>query len=325
MMSQRLFLYCLVLLFSVISSLGLISGCRSKNLEISAPSVEQNKGQLSVYVTSYPLKYFTERIAGNTIMVNYLVPDGIDPALWQPKSTDIAQMHMGDLIFINGASYEKWLEQVSLADSKLINTSAGFQDQYIKTQEAFIHAHGPEGEHAHTQIASMTWLNLEFAIAQANIIRSTLTDVLPNLSKTFEENFTVLKHDLQRLDKQLKTITAANPELPLIASQPIYDYLAQRYGLNLQSLSWQPDKVPDEVQWEQLKKRLKEHPAQSMIWEEQPNAETVTKLKSLGIESLVFDPLDKTPQNSDFIEAMQRNIQNLKQLHEKRRSSKVSF
>ena len=152
----------------------MITGCQKKP-EFSAPPVEQNLSQFSVYVTSYPLKYFTERIAGNTIRIHYLVPNDIDPTVWQPTSSDIVQMQMGDLIFINGANYEPWLRNVSLAESKLINTSAVVQDQYIKTQDAFTHSHGPEGEHAHTGTATMTWLNLEIAIAQANTIRQALT------------------------------------------------------------------------------------------------------------------------------------------------------
>ena len=117
------------------------------------------------------------------------------------------------------------------------------------------------------------------------------------------------------LDKELQAVIEINPELPLIAAHPVYDYFAQRYALNLKSLSWESDKVPDEVQWEKFKNLLEQHPAQWMIWEDQPNAKTVAKLQSLGIESIILNPLDHIAKNGDFIEIMQKNIQILNRVY----------
>ncbi len=44
-----------------------------------------------------------------------------------------------------------------------------------------------------------------------------------------------------------------------MASHPVYYYLSQRYGLNLKSVLWEPDVVPDEVQWQELEKILETH------------------------------------------------------------------
>lgn len=280
-----------------------------------ATTAKQTQDTLTVYATNYPLKYFAERIAGNTVTVKYLIPDNIDPAFWQPKPADITQMQKGNLIFINGATYEKWLVTTSLPESKLIDTSASFQNGYIKIKNAVTHSHGPTGKHSHTGTAFTTWLNFEHAIAQADAVRAALTKARPELADTFQTNFKALKQDLQTLDEQLKSTTATNPNIPLVASHPVYDYLAQRYSLNLKSVLWEPDEVPNEVQWQELKNLLKKHPAQWMLWEGTPDPKTVAQLNKMGIESIVLSPAGNTPETGDFMMVMKQNIQNLKQIY----------
>ncbi|MEB3161342.1 MAG: metal ABC transporter substrate-binding protein [Synechocystis sp.] len=280
------------------------------SLETSSPTADQ--ATPVVYVTNYPLQYFAERIVGNTIKINYLVPPNIDPAFWQPTSQDIAQMQAGDLIFVNGATYEKWLNTVSLSEAKLVNTSVSFQDRYIAAPSGSVHRHGPEGEHQHTGTAFTTWLDFKQAIAQADAIRGALTKLRPDLAETFQGNFETLKQDLEAFDQQLLDITANKHQIPLLASHPVYQYFARAYGLNLKSLHWEPDDVPTEVQWQELQKLLQSHPAQWIIWEDTPNPETVAQLKQLNINSLVFNPLGNQSDPEDFISLMNQNLSSLK-------------
>jgi zinc transport system substrate-binding protein len=49
-----------------------------------------------------------------------------------------------------------------------------------------------------------------------------------------------------------------------------------------------------------------------MIWEGEPVQASVDKLKTLGIDSLVFDPCGNVPQQGDFLTIMRQNVENLK-------------
>ncbi len=49
-----------------------------------------------------------------------------------------------------------------------------------------------------------------------------------------------------------------------------------------------------------------------MIWEKQPLSEAVTRLDSVGIGVLVFDPCAGRPEQGDFLSVMQQNIRNMK-------------
>jgi zinc transport system substrate-binding protein len=93
----------------------------------------------------------------------------------------------------------------------------------------------------------------------------------------------------------------------------VYQYFATRYSLNLQSVLWEPEVMPEDDQWNTLQAVLAKHPAKWMIWEGEPMAASVEKLQTLGVQSLVFDPCGNTPEQGDFLSVMQQNIVNLRQ------------
>ena len=128
-----------------------------------------------VYVTNYPLKYFAERIGGEQVEVHFPAPPDEDPAYWMPDPETISKYQQADLILLNGAGYEKWVDAVSLPKSKLCHTSAEFASDYIALEDAGTHSHGPEGEHAHGGTAFTTWLDPTLAVKQADAIRASLS------------------------------------------------------------------------------------------------------------------------------------------------------
>ena len=275
---------------------------------------ETNESKFVVYVTNYPLKYFAETIGGDAITVKYLIPSDIDPAFWTPEPSDIAEMQAGELIFINGATYEKWLQAVSLPSSKVVDTSSVFSERYLTIEETTTHSHGPSGEHSHKGTAFTTWINFKLAIEQAATIRDALSERLPQQRAVFDANFTALEKKLTALDQQIEAIVTASEKnnQPLLASHPVYDYFSDRYDLNLKSVLWEPETVPEQQQWDELKQILATHPAKWMIWEGEPNSESVQRLKELGVESIVFYPAGNTPENGNFLEVMQTNADKLK-------------
>ena len=121
------------------------------------------------------------------------------------------------------------------------------------------------------------------------------------------------KRDLLALDERLAAIAAGQHAQPLLASHPVYQYFARRYGLNLQSVLWEPDVMPEAEQWEALQSILPGHAAAWMLWEGDPLPDSVAKLEALGIKSLVFDPCGNTPEQGDFLSVMQQNAARLRQ------------
>ena len=136
-------------------------------------------GKPQVFTVNYPLAYFANRIGGELIAVHFPEING-DPAFWKPKAKDVHAFQGADLILINGATYANWTTKVSLPESRIVNTSAGFRDRFIEVKEDLTHKHGQDGGHSHTGTAFTTWLDLKQAEQQATTIRDTLIKLLPN-------------------------------------------------------------------------------------------------------------------------------------------------
>ena len=268
----------------------------------------------TVQVTNYPLAYFAQRIAGDRIHLEFLPPGEIDPAFWEPTDADLAKLQEADLILANGATYEKWRAHVSVPDELFVETAAPFASQFIEIKDVTTHSHGKEGAHSHSGTAFTTWLDLDQARQQAAATLQALSRLLPEAKESLETSAQALYADLDQLDRDLSAAAKALGNRPLVASHPVYHYLARRYGLNLQSVLWEPDVVPDEAAIQELQGILAKHPAQAMIWEGDPAPASVAKLQALGIKSIVFDPCGNRPETGDWLSVMQGNVANLRGL-----------
>ncbi|MEM7560505.1 MAG: metal ABC transporter substrate-binding protein, partial [Planctomycetota bacterium] len=166
-----------------------------------------------------------------------------------------------------------------------------------------------EGEHSHEGIAFTPWLDFEIAKAQASAIHQALKKLLPDQTETLEKRFQKLSDKLEHLHQELQLLDAK--QHPLFASHPVYQYLAKRYGLNIQSVQWEPDAMPNAAAWKQLEALLKQHSAKVMLWEASPLPQVQERLEKLGLRCVVFSPLGNAPADGDFISVMEKNIKQL--------------
>lgn len=295
---------------AILACVSLIVSCKQAGETPAMPF--GNKGLLKVAVANYPLAYFVERIGGTEVNVIYRTPADIDPAFWEPTANDIADFQDADLILMNGASYSKWADKVSLSASKVVDTSVTFGDQLIEIKDVKTHSHGKQGEHSHDGIAFTTWIDFNQALQQADVIREALQKLRPAQVELFALNFDLLKHDILGLDNAMKEAGQKLSGQPVMASHPIYQYWARRYQINLQSVLWEPDSVPTGEQMNDLKGILANHAAKWFVWEGEPVEESVKQIKALGLTSVVFDPCANTPARGNWLSVMSDNLARLK-------------
>lgn len=301
--------------------LALLASCKPTGSE-AAPTAGKHAASArpQVYVANYPLHYFATYLAGDLVEVHFPATPGEDPAFWQPDDATIAKYQAADLILMNGASYSKWVETTTLPDEKVVNTSTSFSDHFIEIKDALTHSHGPGGEHSHSGTAFTTWLDFTQAIQQA---QETAKAIEPLVAKDktgeIQNRLKELTEVLQSLDNRLLNLGQLMNGEPLIASHPVYQYLARRYRLGLHSVHWEPETVPDDKAMDELKALLQKHPAKWMIWEDTPAPESVEKLKALGLGSVVFNTCGRAPEKGDFLTVMKANVKALEEAFQKAR------
>ena len=222
----------------------------------------------------------------------------------------ILKFQQADLIILNGAGYAKWTRKTSLPLLRTVDTSRSFTSDFIKTTSAVTHSHGPSGDHSHGGTAFTTWLDFSLAAQQAEAIYQALLRKRPSSQEYFTKNLEALKKDLLQLDDQMLDLSRKKPNLPLIASHPIYQYMAKRYTLNLKMVMWEPDVYPEKEDWKHFEGIVKDEDIQWMVWEGQPLTESENRLEDMGIKSVVFSPCFAKPQQGDFLSVMQQNVHN---------------
>ncbi|MCG8409514.1 MAG: zinc ABC transporter substrate-binding protein [Phycisphaerales bacterium] len=291
----------------------LMLGCESKQPEKPSAPVKKIP---TVYTTFYPTTYFAKRIGGNRIEVVCPCPEDADPAQWMPDEKTIKAYQQADLIVINGASFEKWVEKVTLPESRLVNTAKPLQKEFIILHDIVTHAHGPEGEHSHEGVDGHTWLDPINAKIQATEIMNALIRICGDDKETFQRGFAELAKDLDALDARYRKVSKTMKGRHLMSSHPAYNYLARRYGWRQEYYHLDPEVMPDEQTLRRMRESARAHSTRFMLWEAQPAAMVADKIGELGLRHLLFLPCevmgaDEIESGRDYLSMMNENLDRL--------------
>ena len=291
---------------------GMLSGCSPQHKTAASP---ENTRRVVVYTVNYPLMYFAARIGGDDVDAFFPAPPDEDPAFWSPDAATVSAYQKADLILLNGANYARWIHKVTLPESRFVHTTKAVQESYIAIEEGITHSHGPGDTHSHDKTAITTWLDPEIAIAQAAAILQALIEVRPGRQDEFVQNYAAVKSDLMALDEKFEQATHDASREPVLFSHPVYQYSQRKYELHGESVHWEPDVLPPDEDWAQLRTLLETHPARWMIWEGQPIEDSVKQLLELGIQSVVFNPCGNRPDEGDWLQVMHDNAEQLAQVY----------
>lgn len=287
-----------------------VVGC-SKKPDPNPAADPMQPAQTSIYAVNYPLSYFAERIAPADVRVVFPVPREIDPAFWKPSADAVREYQAASLILLNGAGYARWTSYATLPQAQIVVTADGCRDTYLRTERSVRHQHGPEGTHAHSDLAFTTWLDLRLAVCQASHIRDALIERMPTAKDSVSAGFETLARDLLDLDERLRNLGQALGNQPLLASHPVYQYFADAYGISIQSLHLEPDRELSDDDWKEVDAMLERERANWMLWEAPPLAATEARLRERGVTTVVVDPAGQSPSEGDFISVMRANVARL--------------
>ncbi len=285
-------------------------GCSRKATPEAAPD-SRHADSSAIYTVNYPLSYFAERMVPAGVQVVLPLPEGIDPAFWKPPAEAVREYQRASLILLNGAGYARWTRYATLPQTRIVVTAEGCRDQFLPSEEVGQHQHGPEGTHAHRGLAFTTWLDLRLAVCQAGRIRDALVERWPEEKMRISDKFESLERDLLDLDERMRQVGKVLGDQPLLASHPVYAYLADAYGLSIESLHLEPDQVPNDDDWKEIDTLLNQHRAQWMLWEAPPLEATEAGLVARGLTPVVFEPAAQKPSEGDFMTVMKANIDRL--------------
>ena len=320
--------YCLAALLILVSV-----GCGRESSNSNGLVSKAYSTQLSnrIFAVSYPLQFLTQQIAGEEIEVLVPFGDSDDPRKFRPTREMIEAMQESDLVVANGiaARYAKWLNSVSIPESKIISTAThglALRDYIQVKGESIVHSHGPEGEHSHPVMAAFTWLDPALAKKQSNYIAKHLRKTYPAHVDRFDQNLSQLQGRLDELEsamEQLRELSPENSSIVLTAGSQ-FEFFARAAGFSTEPLSGfknklQIDKellaaVKTQLQ-EKFENKLGEPSGEGekkklvLIDQRLQLTEGLSRIfLSYGIQPVTIDTLDHCSATGDYISTMKSNI-----------------
>ena len=162
----------------------------------------------------------TRNIAADRLTVKSLLPAGMDPHAYQPVPQDAARISNSQVLVINGAGYERFLES-------LLENAQG-QRQIIEASVGLSAATGAAAD-------PHLWVDPTHVIVYAENISTGLAAFDPAGAAAYESNVAVYISQLEALDAWISEQVALIPpgRRLLVTNHEALGYFAQRYGFTI--------------------------------------------------------------------------------------------
>jgi zinc transport system substrate-binding protein len=292
---------------------------------LSACGADQNKssdeeGTLTIYTTVFPLTDFTKRIGGEDVIVNSVYPPGADAHTFEPTPRDMTEIASADAFIYTGigveafvSSAKKTLEKENVA---LIEAGSGIE---FMNMEDDTHHHDDEEDHQHGDIDPHIWLDPVYSIQIAENIKNALTELNPSSKDVYEENFNVLKEQLEELNTEFMKVANSAKRKEILVAHSAYGYWEARYGIKQISITgFSPSNEPSQKELKNIIESVKEQNLEYILFEQNISskiAETVQKetgTKSLALHNLEALTQQEIDDNKDYFSLMTQNLNTLK-------------
>lgn len=183
--------------------------------------------QPQIVATTLPIYEFTSTIcSGTNLQVGQLITENV--SCLHDYTLKVSQMRMiesAEVIVINGAGLEDFLEDPLATSQQTIDSSTG-----CHTHDADHHAH--EHDHIHTEDPHI-WLSPENAKVMASNICIGLSDTYPEYADIFAANLSDIIADLDALQAYGEDVLRDLPCRELITFHDGFAYFAESFDLTI--------------------------------------------------------------------------------------------
>lgn len=218
----------------VVVGLAALAGCAAPTSSPVAPVAGQPG--IKVLAVETFLADIAQNVAGDRLTVAALIPIGVDPHAFEPTPQDVARIAESQVLIVNGAGFEGWLESVlKNAGGKRMVIEASRGLAMREPEEAGM-AHAGEGEADHPHEGDPHfWLDPVLAIRYVENIRDGLSAADPAGKETYAANAAAYIAQLNELHHWILAQVATIPpeRRLLVTNHESFGYFADRYGFTI--------------------------------------------------------------------------------------------
>ena len=188
--------------------------------------------KINVVTTVAPITSIVANIGGDKIELTGIIPEGINSHTFEPIPSDSKLLSSADLIIINGLDLETPTVKLAQANLKPGASIYSLGDKTIKETE-YIYDFSFPKEQGHPN--PHLWLNPEYALRYATLVRDELVRRDPINKSVYEQNAAQFLKKLEVLDQAIKEAIQTIPQnnRRLLTYHDSWPYFARRYGFQV--------------------------------------------------------------------------------------------
>jgi zinc transport system substrate-binding protein len=275
-----------ILISSLLLSLLLVMASCSKP--------EKKQASPTVLVSIPPYAYFVEKIAGDTLSIQTLVPAGANPHHYEPSPKQIQQARASALWVAVGEPAEQKMALVM----KEQNPQIAILD--LSTQLPLLEHEHQGCSHHHEESRDLHfWLSPKLAKKQAELIAERLIAVFPENASIYKVRLAQFVEELTQLDREIAFLLKPQKGQAILASHAAFGYFCQDYGLiQLAIESEGKDPLPKEAE-RTLSQAEKLHIKSVLLQAQYNNKGAELIAEKLHLPTYLIDPY-----SADYMENM---------------------
>ena len=190
-------------------------------------------------------------------------------------------------------------------------------DEHAEDHEHEDEAHD-EHNHDHGGVDPHVWLDPILSIELAENIKNSLSELMPEHANEFEENFTTLTAELEKLDQEFKTTIEQSKTKYLLVAHAAYGYWEARYGIEQIAISGiSPTLEPSQKALKTIIEESQEHQISHVVFDQNLTSKVSEVIqKEIGAEALTLHNLESVTEenienNEDYFSIMRANLKTL--------------
>ncbi|MDA1189241.1 MAG: metal ABC transporter substrate-binding protein [Chloroflexi bacterium] len=210
----------------------LVAACVGSPATSSSPTTTPDAGLLRIATTVSPITSIVENIGGTRIVVQGIVPEGINSHTFEPAPSVARILSNADLIVLNGLFLEEPTRRMAEANLKsggvilLLGDTAITPGQW-KFDFSFPQSQGNPNPHL--------WPDPILGLKYAELVRDELSRLDPDNADYYAANYEVFKARIEDFDRRIQSVIATVPEpnRRLLTYHDSWAYFAERYGMEV--------------------------------------------------------------------------------------------
>lgn len=257
----------------------LISKALLISLFVLLPFGSTLQAKTQVLVSIHPQKFLVDRIGGETVAVEVIVPPGANSHSYEPTPRQMLAVQKGEIWFRVGESFETRMVPL-LHQTLIVDQREGLD--LLKEGCGCCHAHEAHDPHI--------WLSPRLLKQQSRQIAHILSEQDPEHKCLYTKNLNDLEEELNRLDQECLLLLKDSPQRYILLSHPAFGYFCRDYELHQLSIEME-GREPTPRALTELISNARAHQIKIVFLQKQHNPKGGQRVaKELGAKTVYLDP-----------------------------------